>query len=356
VQNGLDISVVISTYNRCALLKGALENLLRQSAQGVRYEVIIVDNNSNDQTRAVVERLIPTDTAEVKYIFEPRQGISYARNTGIAHARSPVIAFTDDDVRVAHNWIASIKQTFDEYIDADFVGGRILPRWKTTPPPWLTRDHWWPLALLDFGERVLVIDSNNPICLPTANAAFRRHVFTEFGLFSPAFSGREDHEFLLRLWLAGRRGVYAPDIVATAEVQSERLKPGYHRKWNMTTGRFNSLMHLNEKMGPDGRLIVEQDCPRLFGTPAHVYKSLIAAGLRWITESFRGRESMRLQHQNHVWYLIGYIRTRYAQHTEIGSNAGEVVRFVRGMIRRQFYKAPVKSESLLHDAESENSK
>src|ERR1051325_5562765 len=205
-----DISVVITTYNRRDLLSGALDSILRQQAGGVRFEVIVVDNNSADGTREVVGSLIEMSGPPLRYIFEARLGISEGRNTGIMSARAPIIAFTDDDVRVGPDWIANIKRAFDEHPEADFIGGKILPRWRVAPPRWLTRNHWWPLALLDYGGETFYVSADNPICLPTANLSFRREVFERVGLFSSDFSSREDHELLVRLWRASRRGLYVP--------------------------------------------------------------------------------------------------------------------------------------------------
>src|ERR1044071_765056 len=121
----LDVSAVISTYNRCEMLPSALDNLLRQESEGVKYEVIIVDNNSTDGTRQVVESFIEQGHDNLRYVFEPCQGVSHARNTGIAHARAPIIAFADDDVTVSRNWIATIKRVFDEHPDVNCIGGRV---------------------------------------------------------------------------------------------------------------------------------------------------------------------------------------------------------------------------------------
>src|SRR5215204_5395062 len=93
-----DISVVIPTYNRCTLLRPVLAALLAQATGGVTYEVIVVDNNSRDDTRSVVEEAIASDSSGlIQYVFEPRQGISYARNAGVEHSRAPIIGFLDDD-------------------------------------------------------------------------------------------------------------------------------------------------------------------------------------------------------------------------------------------------------------------
>lgn len=331
-----DISVVISTYNRCDMLPGALDSVLEQDCEETDYEVIVVDNNSTDGTRTVVESYL-SRYLNLRYVFEPRQGVSYGRNAGIAHASAPIIAFSDDDVRVAKDWISSIKRTFDEHPEIEFMGGKILPQWNTTPPSWLTREHWWALALLDYGDEPFYVSADNPLCLPTANASFRSEIFSQFGGFAPDFSGREDHEFLLRLWRAGRRGLYAPDLVVTAEIQSERLHKDYHRKWNATTGRFNSLMQLNEIMGPDGRIVGEPtDLIKLFGVPAFVYRGLFVESLKWLGATLLGRSSS-LRSRNCIWYFLGYIHKRYESNKSQRqrSAALEIGTFIKALLRKK---------------------
>jgi len=109
-----DVSVVMSSYNRADVLPGALASLLQQQAPGVRYEIVVVDNDSTDSTRAVVESFIARGGQDLRYLFEPRQGVAYGRNTGIRASRAPIIACTDDDVTVAPDWIATVKRTPDE--------------------------------------------------------------------------------------------------------------------------------------------------------------------------------------------------------------------------------------------------
>ena len=87
-----DISIVIPTYNRCRQLEPVLEALLAQDTGGATYEVIVVDNNSRDGTRAVVEKAMASDSfGLIRYVFEPRQGVSHARNTGVERSRAPIV-------------------------------------------------------------------------------------------------------------------------------------------------------------------------------------------------------------------------------------------------------------------------
>ena len=332
-----DISAVITTYNRCEMLATALEALLSRQTGGVRYEVIVVDNNSTDNTRATIEAFIARGHANLRYVFEPKQGIAHGRNAGIAAARADIIAFTDDDVVVTENWIATINRAFAENPEVEYIGGKILPHWSEPPPKWLTVDHWWPLALLDRGDNRFYVNASNPLCLPTANASFRRELFSRVGLFSPEFSGREDHELFVRLWQAGGQGMYEPDLVVTATVQPERLLKSYHHRWNTMTGKFNSLMHLDEIIAPDGSLIRERPHGvKLFGVPGSMYREFVTESWGWLRQSLHGDNSSKVRHENRLFYLIGYISKRYetAVAQEGHSTLGDIASFIKAVFAK----------------------
>ena len=340
-----DVSVVISTYNRCEELPGALASVLAQETHGVRYEVVVVDNNSTDQTRAVVESFIARGATNMRYIFESKQGLSYGRNAGIQAARAPLIAFTDDDVRARPDWVAAIKQAFDAHREVDLIGGKVLPRWQREPPTWLTREHWSPLALLDYGDAAFYVNAEKPICLVGANLSFRREVFDRIGLFSIDFlrigpSSSEDHELEVRLWRAGRQGMYVPEIVVTAEVQTERMFKAYHRKWYIGHGKSMALMRLNEIIGPDGKLLQKPpDSVKLFGVPAFVYRDLLATTGRWLKATMRRDESLSFHRETQVRDLIGYISKCYEQNAAERKHSGlaEVLSFTRAMLHKKVF-------------------
>ena len=346
--NQVDISTVLTTYNRSTMLAAALKGLLNQDAGGVRYEILVIDNNSTDGTRALVEGLIAEGHSRLRYIFEPKQGISHGRNAGIAAAHGAIIAFTDDDVVVTDNWIATLRRALVENPGIGYVGGKILPRWTEPPPSWLTVHHWWPLALLDAGNERFLVNASNPLCLPTANAAFRRSVFSKVGPYSPEFSGREDHEMYLRLWDAGVEGLYVPDLVVTATVQPDRYLKAYHRHWNRRTGELNSLMHLDERSTPNDGVVPIARRPRgvtLFGVPLSIYRQFLTESGAWLKTVVAGRdESEQLQHENRLFYLAGYVGKRYEVATaqQNYSTGHDIASFVKGIFAKMAGK-PVPS-------------
>jgi glucosyl-dolichyl phosphate glucuronosyltransferase len=332
MNDNFDVAVIICTYNRCEMLPKALESVLSCESSSIRYEVIVVDNNSTDQTRLVCESFLSRGHHNMRYIFEGKQGISHARNSGIASARAPILAFTDDDVYVASNWVALIKQTFDRHPEVHGIGGKVLPQWESEPPRWLTREHWAPLALLDYGDSPVSFNADNPKCLIGANFAFRREVFDHIGLFSPTLQrvgggigSMEDHELLLRLWCTNRQTLYTPDLVVTAEVQSERLTKQYHRNWHTGHGHFYAIMREEE---------FERTSARLFDVPAHLYKEALKNALMWIKNKLSGRDDDAFVYQTRLCFFRGFFRTRRQQFAA-STNRGflrEVASFVRSLL------------------------
>src|SRR6187551_1034496 len=114
------LSIIVSTYNRADLLGEALGSILEQEAvSSWAWEVIAVDNNSTDNTRAVAEMLLAQYPNRLRYVFEAEQGLSAARNRGIRESRGAIIAFTDDDVRVAPDWVETLRAVFDDHPHID---------------------------------------------------------------------------------------------------------------------------------------------------------------------------------------------------------------------------------------------
>jgi GT2 family glycosyltransferase len=333
-----DVSAVISTFNRCESLCRTLDSLLAQEVpEGLEYEIIVVDNNASDPTRSVVERYCATAPGRVRYVFERRQGVSYGRNCGIRVARAPIVAFTDDDIKVGPRWIATIKTALDAHPEAAAVGGKILPDWPSpVQPVWLTRQHWGPLSILDYGDQPFYTSSSDPRCLLTANLAVRREVFDRIGPFSPAFQRCQDHELQIRLWRASERALYVPDLVVLTHIADERLTKRYHRDWHARHGRYAALMRLQEIIDSSGRLIAPRDTIiRLYGTPGFVYREFMAEAVTWFTTLVRFDRS-HPAHRHQLQYLANYIkRAAMAEHRSIWQWLTEPSAFVVAHLRRR---------------------
>ena len=139
------------------------------------------------------------------------------------------------------------------------------------------------MAILDYGDQRFYTNSGNPRCLLTANLAVRREVFERIGTFSPAFERCQDHELLIRLWRAGERALYAPDVIVRASISGERLTKRYHREWHARRGGYAALMRLQEIIDASGRLVEPSEhAIRFFGTPGFVYRELATETRRWL--------------------------------------------------------------------------
>src|SRR5215212_7227865 len=143
----MDFSIIIPTYNRADELRETIRSIARLQVVG-SWELLVVDNNSTNQTRAVVESERVTFPARLVYLFEREQGRYAALNTGIRAATGKIIATTDDDARVEPDWLTRAAAGLEAF-GCDYVGGKVLPIWKGTRPEWLPNRpgrHWSVIA------------------------------------------------------------------------------------------------------------------------------------------------------------------------------------------------------------------
>ena len=303
----VDISVVLCTWNRSSLLSGALAALVAQ--QDVpSHEILVVDNASTDGTAAVIAGYAG-DAPALRYFYEPEQGLSRARNTGLRAARGRIIAFTDDDVRVPAGWLRALEQAFAAYPEADCAGGPVLPRWPGPVPRWLTERHWAPLGIQHYGDRPRQVDRDQPFCLIGANFAVRRDAFDRAGEFDPAVQrvgdgggSTEDQEWQARLWAAGGHGVYAPSLHVDAVVTSDRLDKRHHRQWHFGHGRHVARMQLPE---------MERSRLRVGGIPVHLLRAAAADAAQWLRGAMRQDEARTFEREARLCFAAGYVRERW---------------------------------------------
>jgi glucosyl-dolichyl phosphate glucuronosyltransferase len=309
--------MVISSFNRCRLLAEAISHAIDQKTTA-SYEIIIVDNNSTDRTRELVESF-RDQVNRVRYLFEPRQGVSYARNCGIAAARSDIVAFADDDVVVAPDWIETVFQTFTEHPEVGFLGGKVLPIWLGPPPKWLTRDHWMPLGIQDHGDVPFYLEASRSTGVVGANFAFRTRLFDRVGLFSPDVQltiGRigsvEDHEIVARMWRAGVKGFYVPHLVVYTEVPRERMTKRYHRRWHSGHGAYYS--DLRDKEWETARFT-------LLGSPSHLYRQFAEDGIRWFKNVLLGDLAAAFLSEGRLRFCLGFFGKRLQESFQLRTAA-----------------------------------
>jgi glycosyltransferase involved in cell wall biosynthesis len=238
------ISVIICTYNRSRSLKTTLDSLQKMRGAGeLTWEVVVVDNFCRDDTEAVVAEYQRIAGFPLRYVQEPMQGLSHARNRGIAAAHGDILAFLDDDVTVDAEWLSQLWATYDRG-DCAGVGGKIVPVWTGAKPAWLQEDG--PYSVM---KVVVSFDHGDQRCRLTtppfgANMSFRRRAFANYGLFRTDLGRRrgalfcgEDTEFGRRLLQHDEPLVYEPGVIVYHRVADERLTPKYFRRWYYYYGR-----------------------------------------------------------------------------------------------------------------------
>jgi GT2 family glycosyltransferase len=264
-------SVVVATCDRPFQLLRTLEGLLAQTYP--RFELIVVDNRPGATvTGDAVARRHRADP-RVRYLAEPRSGLSAARNAGLAHARGTLVAFTDDDVAVDRHWLSSLARAFLDDRDTACVTGLILPLELDT------RAQLWFELFGGFGKgfqrRSFDLGPNRPpdALFPYtagrfgsgANTAFRTGVLqalggfaVELGAGTPAHGG-EDLDAYLNVLRAGHRLVYEPRALVwhPHHLHLPGLKQQIHRYGIGLSAAFSKRL----ADGPDERRAILRRLP-----------------------------------------------------------------------------------------------
>jgi glycosyltransferase involved in cell wall biosynthesis len=253
----MHLSVVVCTYNRAASLRRTLDALDAQvTPPPLAWEVVIVDNNSTDATRAEVERFAGRARMPVRSVFVARQGLSHARNAGLAEVRGAIVAFTDDDVDPLRDWVAHVAGVMDE-ARADVLGGRIVPAWIESPPRWLADrpNLLAELAILDHPTPTTVEAVGATPNVWGANMAFRRGVFeglggfdTRRGIVGHKLYRGEESELVGRALAAGFRVVYDPRPVVRHRIGRDRTRLAYLSRLYLERAEGDGL--LRPRLGP----------------------------------------------------------------------------------------------------------
>lgn len=272
-------SIIVCTYNRADSLRDTLAALKAQQVSPERsWEVIVVDNNSRDHTRQVVLEL-QKDWPLLRYEFEPAQGLSHARNHGIAAARGEVLLFTDDDVLPEPGWLEVTLSGLQRY-GADACGGYIEPIWESPPPSWLSNRFYGFLAVRNERSDDYLIDK--PELAPFgANMVVKKAVFERVGLFDTgrgrtgkSLASGEDGEMFERILAAGIKAVFLGQSRVHHKVEAFRCTKSYFRRWRYQTSR---------------NLAISKGVPgdkRLFNIPLYMFPQLMRALGRALSARF----------------------------------------------------------------------
>jgi cellulose synthase/poly-beta-1,6-N-acetylglucosamine synthase-like glycosyltransferase len=215
----MDVSVIVPAYNAAATMSVCLEALASQSLPGRRYEVIVVDDGSSDETTEIVGRY------DVHLIEQPRKGPAAARNRGVMDAKGDIILFTDADCEPTENWISEMVAPF-ELPELAGVKGAYRTRQRGIVPRFVQCEYEERYTRMSRHRQIDFID--------TYAAGYRREVF----LWERGFDVRypnasvEDQEFSFRLAERGYKMVFNPRALVY-HLHPETLAAYFQRKFNI---------------------------------------------------------------------------------------------------------------------------
>lgn len=239
------ISVAICTFNRAESLRRTLNSLveLRPPVQA-NWELLVVDNNSSDNTIEVVSSF--ESRLPLRYIFEGEQGLSAARNRALKEFKGDLVLFTDDDVVVDPRWLAAYDAAIKRFPLAGYFGGRVLPFWSDHKPRWLKDESLTLISGLlvrfDLGDETRPFAADEPTPFG-ASFALRRTVVDGIGEFRrdlgvvAGVPGRgEETEYLARSQARGCAGVYVGDSQVHHWTDPRRLTLRYLYRYGVQIG------------------------------------------------------------------------------------------------------------------------
>jgi succinoglycan biosynthesis protein ExoM len=219
----IETSVVILSYRRPDELTRAIDSVLAQQGVATPYEIVVVDNDPERSAAAAAEAMAARSPVPIRYVSEPRPGISHARNTGVASAAGRYLAFLDDDEEAEPGWLAHFLTTLERF-GADAVVGPVYPRFPLDA------------SVIDaYRRRVYTRDAR----VPTGTALLRWNIgnsifdkarcFITPEPFLPRLgrTGGEDTVFLRQLTRRGCKMVWCGEAVVWETVPADRLEPDY---------------------------------------------------------------------------------------------------------------------------------
>lgn len=237
------LSLILATYNRAEQLMVTLASVATQRGDASQWECIVVDNNSADNTAERINRFIAEHpTLNIRYCFEPQQGLSHARNRGIKESVGDILAFIDDDERIVPEFVKSYIELFDSQADAMAAGGKIIADYPTGRPRWMSHYAERPIANpMDFGDYIRPFPKGR---IPGGgNMAIRREVFSTIGLFDTALGrtgkrliGGEESDLFERIAARNMKCYYQPRAIMYHIIPQQKLTLEYFVRLSYNTG------------------------------------------------------------------------------------------------------------------------
>jgi glycosyltransferase involved in cell wall biosynthesis len=336
----MKFSVVIATYNRADELVKTLESMSGLEV-GEPWEVLVVDNNSSDNTKEVVEKAAENFPVPLHYLFERQQGRSAALNTGIKAAQGEIIAVTDDDVRIEVDWLTNAAAELDR-LECDYLGGKALPLWGGPRPAWIPEGrciHWAVIALLDYGPEAIPLGDYVPLGV---NMIFRREAFDRAGFWDNTIGrragtllGQEVREWVQRARAANVKGFYSPKLAVHHVIPADRLTKKYFRSWFYWHGISRAILYQTRGLdmeSPESTALDFSKVPHIAGIPRYMFRTYLQSLRSMLSSFLRADQAAAFEHELGLWFFAGVIKERWKdrrqpippRRTTIGDSASQL--------------------------------
>lgn len=247
------VSIIICTHNRSDMLQDALISYTRMHGlKKVPHELIVVDNNSTDDTKRVLQGFsgkIPV----LRYVFEKNMGVSHARNTGIRECMGEIIAFVDDDVLFSYEWLVSLQNGIETWGDAEVYGGKSVAKWEVTKPSWFVDEGYFSMRGMIAHFEPDIPEGYTGEFPYGCNMAFRRESLESVGVFDSELGRKgnrllagEEYDLLQKITSSGGRIVYLPKAMVHHRVTGKRGEKNYYMEWKKSAAESRAYKRLRE--------------------------------------------------------------------------------------------------------------
>lgn len=252
----MKLSVIICTYNRDKYIYNVLKSIAENDFSQEMYEIVLVNNNSSDNTSGVCIKFANDfPLVDFRPFIELNQGISHARNRGVLEATGDIIVFIDDDETVKPDFLSSIQSFFQAYPQAGLCAGPVEPVYEAEKPAWLS--HFTLRVVTGYynhGDEIKLLSGKD---YPgTGHASLRKQLFDKYGIFNTnlgrkgkSLIGAEDKDFFLRVINAGEKCYYLPQALIFHHIPAEKLTEDFFEKITYAIGVSERIRTLSVSKG-----------------------------------------------------------------------------------------------------------
>lgn len=258
------VSIIIPTFNRPQFLFDLLDSMSNLESSGIHFEVLIIDNNSSEENKALITRSLQRFSFPIRLFIEKNPGLHNVRHRGLLESHGEIIIYLDDDIVVSKSWLMAAVKPFSQ-TENIIVFGRVLPKFLGQPPEWL--NNFWTkleekgkylgqLSLIDLGDEEC--QTNHFQFIPGCNLALRKKSLIELGGFHPdsmpsdliRYRGDGETALCKKAFQQGFTFHYSPQMLVFHQIPNERMTEEYfcHRMFLQGISDSFTAMRENQKI------------------------------------------------------------------------------------------------------------